>query len=83
MIPSRNMFVQYRVVNGVKYIAKNYDVFALDEIGEQVWEAIDGETSVEQIADVLSNKYDVNKDIVLHDVNDFVKDLLAKELIEV
>ncbi|MBA1334425.1 MAG: hypothetical protein HPY66_2274 [Firmicutes bacterium] len=83
MIPRRDVFVQYRVVNGIKYIAKNYKAFQLDEVGELVWDSIDGKTSIEQIADKIAEKYNVDKAMVLKDIQQFMKELLENELVEV
>jgi hypothetical protein len=83
MTPSRDVFVQYRVINGNKFIMKNYHVFQLDEIGELVWDALDGETTVKQIIENISKIYDVQLETVEHDIDQFIKELLEKELIEV
>lgn len=83
MIPNQNVFVQLRVINGVRYIAKNYEVFELDEIGMLVWELIDGQNSIDQIINQISLKYNVPKGLVTTDVQAFMDDLLANGLIEV
>lgn len=83
MIPERDIFVQYRVINGVKYIAKNNEAYQLDEIGEIIWESIDGKTSVEEIAEKITEKYNVEYEKVLKDTKQFIDELLNAELIEV
>lgn len=83
MTPNRDVFVQYRVINGKKFIMKNYHVFELDEIGEIVWDALDGETTVQKIAENISKLYAVPLETVEHDIKQFIKELLEKELIEV
>ncbi|MEK3902079.1 MULTISPECIES: PqqD family protein [unclassified Paenibacillus] len=83
MKPTRDVFVQYRVIKGTKFIMKNYHVFELDEIGEIVWDALDGETTVQQIAENISNIYNEPLETVELDIKQFIKELLEKELIEV
>lgn len=83
MIPKRDIFVQYRVINGVKYIAKNNEAYQLDEISEIIWESIDGKTSVEEIAEKIAEKYNVEYEKVLKDTKQFIDELLNAELIEV
>ncbi|MNW33708.1 Coenzyme PQQ synthesis protein D [compost metagenome] len=83
MKPSRDVFVQYRVINGIKYIMKNYKVFQLDEIGEMIWDSLDGETTLQQIAEKVANTYDVDMETVHNDVEVYIQELLEKKLIEV
>ncbi|NOW07500.1 PqqD family protein [Clostridium beijerinckii] len=82
MILERNMFVQYRSINGKKFLAKNYKAYELDEIGEIVWESIDGNTDIYEICEKISKKYSVDINIVKNDVEEFIRDLLSKNLIE-
>ncbi|MGG1343645.1 PqqD family protein [Bacillus toyonensis] len=83
MKPSRDIFVQYRVINGIKYIMKNYKVFQLDEIEEMIWDSFDGHTTIQQIAEKIADIYKVEHAIVLQDVELFVQEMLEKELVEV
>lgn len=83
LIPSQDMFVKFRVVNGVKFLARNHDVFKLDEVGETIWNLIDGESTIEEIADKVSTKYNVSRDVVLPDVQEFIKELDTNNLLEV
>lgn len=80
MILARNIFVQYRSVQGEKYVALNHNVYQLDEVGVIVWESLDGKTSLTHIVEKIAEKYNVDKEIVLKDVNEFVNDLLEKNL---
>jgi len=82
MILERNMFVQYRAINEKKYLAKDYDAYELDEIGEIVWENIDGNTPLEEIAEKIAVKYDVDKNIVMRDIEEFAKEMIDKGLVE-
>ncbi|MFB7816173.1 PqqD family protein [Paenibacillus chitinolyticus] len=81
--PSRDLFVQYRVINGSKYILKNYKVFLLDEVGEIIWDSLDGKTTLQQIAEQISIKYQIEVETALDDIEHFINELLEKELIEV
>jgi hypothetical protein len=83
MIPTRDLFVQFRVVNGVAYIVKNYEAFKLDEVGELIWNSIDGVQTVEQITQTVAEKYNEDVAMVGADVKEFIEDLAKAELIEV
>lgn len=82
-IPRQSIFVQCRVINNVKYIAINREVFELDEVGELVWESINGEKSINDIIDKVSRAYDVDKSDIRQDIEDFINDLIQKNLVEV
>lgn len=82
-IPRQSIFVQCRVINNVKYIAVNREVFELDEVGELVWESINGEKSISDIIDKVSRAYDVDKSDIKQDIEDFINDLIQKNLVEV
>ncbi|EST52167.1 hypothetical protein T458_24425 [Brevibacillus panacihumi W25] len=83
MILSRDIFVQSRVLNGINYLAKNNEIYQLDEIGEIVWKSIDGKTPLEEIAASIAANYNVDKGTVLSDLQEFIQELLSKELVEV
>ncbi|WP_141434296.1 PqqD family protein [Bacillus sp. 03113] len=83
MKPTRDIFVQYRVINGNKYIMKNYKVYQLDEVGEIIWDSLDGQTTLGEIAEKISNLYKVDQDVVLQDVEIFIEELTKKELVEI
>ncbi|MBO8164929.1 MAG: PqqD family protein [Brevibacillus sp.] len=83
MYPNKDVFVQCRVINNTKYLAKNNEVYQLDEVGEQVWDLLDGKTSIEQIADHIARKYQVDSNMVLNDIQKFIQELVDKNLVEV
>lgn len=82
MKPNRDIFVQYRVINGVKYIMKNHKVFQLDEVGEIIWDSLDGQTTLEEIAEEIAKLYNVDQNVVLCDVRMFIEEMSQNELVE-
>ena len=82
MILEKDLYARYQSINGVKYLIKNYEAFELDEVGEIVWESIDGKTSLEEISEKISTKYNINREIVIKDIQEFCKDLIEKGLVE-
>lgn len=79
----RNLYVVYRVVDGKRLIFKNEskESIELDRIGTEIWDLLDGELDLEGIAGVIANRYDVSLQEVLPDVEVFVSDLLAKNMV--
>lgn len=82
MIPTQDLFTTCRVINGKKYLSKNNEVFELDEVGEIVWESIDGQTPVNHIVSKISDMYQMEATVVKRDVENFLQELLSKQLIE-
>ncbi|GMQ59551.1 hypothetical protein AN1V17_39480 [Vallitalea sediminicola] len=79
----KDIFVDYRCINGKKYISKDNQIYQLDEIGEKIWESLDGKTSIEEIIDEVSRVYVVERDVVSKDIKAYIDDLLSKELVSV
>ncbi len=82
MIYKKNMFVRWNSVKGDVYIAKGEEAFKIDEIGQIVWNMIDGKTTLEDIIKAIVNKYEVDYNRVVLDVKSFCDDLLTQGLIE-
>lgn len=57
-------------------------VFALDPVGEFVWEQLDGRRSVAEIAGAVAGRFDVARDEAVRDILEFVGELLNAGLIE-
>jgi hypothetical protein len=57
--------------------AEDSSLFVLNELGTTIWEAADGRTSIEAIADALCLEYDVDPVTARRDVEDFVEALGA------
>jgi hypothetical protein len=57
--------------------ADDSSLFVLNELGTAIWEAADGRTSLDAIADSVCLEYDVDRETALRDVEAFVSDLAA------
>ena len=57
--------------------ADDSSLFVLNEVGTTVWEAADGRTSIQTIADSVCDEYEVDRDTALRDVEAFVEALVA------
>ena len=63
--------------------AEDSSLFLLNEVGTAIWEATDGQRSIEAIADVLCAEYDVDRATALADVTEFVESLTAAGILSV
>jgi hypothetical protein len=57
--------------------AEDSSLFVLNEVGTTIWEAADGRTSIQAIADAMCREYEVDPDRALRDVEEFVQALAA------
>ena len=57
--------------------ADDSSVYVLNEVGTAIWEAADGRTSLQAIADGMCREYDVDPATALRDVEEFVQSLAA------
>lgn len=57
-------------------------VFTLNGVGTAIWDRIDGRRGVGEIAALVAEEFDVDPDRARADVEEFVGELLEKELIE-
>lgn len=83
MLLKQNMFVQIRIINKIKYLAINQEIFELDEVGEIVWDLIDGGTAEEVIIQKVAEKYKISPEKIHNDISSFVNDLIKNKLVEV
>lgn len=58
----------------------NAQFYELDEISSLVWEKIENE-SVSDICNFLIKEYEVDLSIIISDVKELIKDLLAKNIL--
>ncbi|CAM4255912.1 MAG: PqqD family protein [Paenibacillus macerans] len=78
----KNHFVQLRVISGKTYAVHNNDVYLFDEVEEAIWKLIDSDTTEEQIATIMSNKYQVPFEEVHQDVREYLTELFHANMIE-
>jgi hypothetical protein len=55
--------------------AEDSSLFVLNAVGTTIWEAADGRTSIDAIADAMSLEYDVDATTARRDVKEFVEAL--------
>jgi hypothetical protein len=57
-------------------------VFSLNGVGAKVWTMLEEGTSFDGVLDALSREYSVPKAEVRNDLDDFIKDLAQKNLLQ-
>ena len=61
--------------------SENY--FGLDEVGTAIWQAMQEKETLKEVFDVLLEQYEVEEEMLEHDLSDFVEKLVESGLVEV
>ena len=61
--------------------SENY--FGLDEVGKAIWQAMQEHGTLQEAFDDLLKQYDVEAEVLEHDLSDFVGKLVESGLVEV
>jgi hypothetical protein len=56
-------------------------IFTLNETGVRVWALLDGQTNVAQIAETISQEYEIDTESARHDVAELLGDLATAGLV--
>ena len=81
MIPKKNVFVKYRAVQGHTYLVNKSEAFQLDDVGQKIWENIDGKATKEEIAIKIAESYKTEVETISNDLNEFLDELEENKLI--
>jgi hypothetical protein len=82
MNPERNQKALARRHEGQLALIHQGSIFKLNAVGEQIWKLCDGERDVNQIASLVSEKYEITLEEALVDVKKYLSDLIENELIQ-
>ena len=59
----------------------NGEYYGLDEVGSRIWELMETPVTVHNLVEQLMNEFDVDYDDCLRDTQEFLEDLLEKDLV--
>lgn len=76
--------VRYRVVDGEAVILRQTDgeVVVLNRVGSRCLELIDGERSTEGMVDRMLAEFEIDRDSLARDIEEFVEELRGARVIE-
>ena len=77
------MFVKFRNIQGKKIIAKDNEIYELDDVSFMAWELFNGERSIIEVSEKIAENYNQNVEIVKKDIDAFVEDLLNNNLVNI
>jgi len=81
-MPKASFNVRMNPLKESYLLVQRNQAFEIDEVGATIWNLCDGDHTLQQIAETLSQEYDVDVSEALQDVNEFVVDLRSKGLIQ-
>jgi hypothetical protein len=62
---------------------KSQAFFGLDEIGTSMWKALTTADSIQAAFEVLLKEYDIDRDSLKQDIDDLLKQLVDRGLVEI
>ncbi|MFZ1060313.1 MAG: PqqD family protein [Candidatus Rokuibacteriota bacterium] len=83
MIVAKAPTTAWRIIEGEAVILsmETKVLRGLNPVGSRVWELIDGRRSVEEIAGLIVEEFDVTPEAAAQDVRRFVEELLVRGLV--
>ena len=83
MIVARSPKTAWRIIEGEAVILSmdTKILRGLNPVGSRIWDLIDGQRSLEQIAGVIVHEFDVAPEQAAQDVEAFIRDLLDRGLV--
>jgi hypothetical protein len=80
--PQKVFNVRWNVVQRKSALVLNNQAYEIDEVGLSIWELCDGNHSVEEIAELLTQEYDVEYTRALEDCQEFIGNLMDWSLLQ-
>ena len=80
-VVSRNVSGEMFLIPVKGRLADMQKIFTLNPVAEFIWQEIDGMKSLGEIRGALVERFDVGEEEAAPDIEEFVSDLLAAELI--
>lgn len=79
--PQKNSFIRYASFGNRHFLLNGRQSFEIDQIGLEIWAMCDGKNTVDNIVDKIHEEYQVNREQVKKDINEFIEKALDKELL--
>ena len=81
---ARNAQVPWRLIEGEAILLDGVEgeLIRLNQVGAEIWNAIDGTRTAQEIVDRICATFDVSQRQARRDVHRFLKHLLRHELVE-
>ena len=76
--------VTYRIIDGEALILnlKTGEYYSLSQSGTFIWKFLGEKITLEELADKLSQEYDINKNVAISDTKALLKDLISESIVK-
>ncbi len=83
-IPVKNRFIAHRIIEGEGFVvdSRTQVLHHLNPVAAALWGWLDGRRTAEDLAALLCEEYDVDRETAARDVADFLRELAAKDVLE-
>jgi len=71
----KNIEYRVRMFDGVNLLSGDNHYHELNEFGEEIWNLIDGESSVADIVTELTKEFTVEREVMEQDICEFLQEL--------
>jgi Coenzyme PQQ synthesis protein D (PqqD) len=81
--PNKSLHTASRIIDrqAVVVIPREGQVNILNQVGSRIWELADGKKSLDEIAVIISDEFEVEPEAAYLDTGEFVRELLEKEML--
>jgi hypothetical protein len=82
--PRRNPTAGFRIFEGQATIVlpDGSHIKVLNEVGSRIWDLIDGNRGVKDLASIIAEEFDIGPDAAERDVNEFLETLASHNMLE-
>ncbi len=84
-VPVRNKNIIWREVKGEAVLLDPQEgrYFGLTKVACSFWDKVDGERTTEEIIDLLTEEYEVEKGVLTRDINELIDSLESRKLLSI
>jgi hypothetical protein len=72
----KNIVYRVRTINGQNILFGDNQCFQLNEIAAIIWNNLNGENTIADIANIIAEEYSVDKEVIMDDVNSFISEMI-------
>jgi hypothetical protein len=77
----RNIVYRLRIINNRNILFGDNQCFELNELALIVWNNLNGENTINDLVNIISEQYDAAKEVVKKDVSDFISEMKRNNVI--
>ena len=82
-VPVKSDKVASRIIDGEAVIVmlERQETIVLNNVGSRIWEIMDGQKNLNELASILTSEFDTTYQQALKDLVEFIEDLAKREIV--